>query len=97
MVTIIILLIIYGILIYYLLDVYTEGFQIYWYGPPVNNFNLDNFPINDDHTNFPFNNMRIGQTSNMSYDLRGDPIRIKKYPWDWNYSTLTPIYNKKLC
>lgn len=74
-----------------------EKFQIYWYGPSIDNFPQNNFPTFYDHTDFPFDNMRMGQTSNMSYDLRGDPIKIKKYPQSWNYSTLTPIYNKKLC
>jgi hypothetical protein len=45
----------------------------------------------------PFDNMRQGQTTNMSYDLRGDPLTIPKYPFMWNYSTLTPIHNKQLC
>lgn len=46
-----------------------------------------------DHTNFPFWNTRIGQTTNMSYDLRGDPIIIPKRNFLWNNSGLVPIYN----
>jgi hypothetical protein len=45
----------------------------------------------------PFNNTRVGQTTNMSYDLRGDPLKIPKYSFMWNNSTITPIYNKQLC
>lgn len=70
---------------------FRENFMVYWSGSPV-----EPLPYVDDHTNWPFWNSRIGQTSNMSYDLRGDPIIIPKYPFMWNYSTLTPIYNKKL-
>jgi hypothetical protein len=69
-----------------------ENFMVYWSGSPVEPIeNIDNYP------NWPFWNTRMGQTSNMSYDLRGDPIQIPKYPYMWNYSTLTPIHNKKLC
>ena len=71
---------------------YYENFMVYWSGVPVTPIsNSDNYP------NWPFWNMRFGQTSNMSYDLRGDPMIIPKFPFTWNYSTLTPIYNKKLC
>ncbi len=70
-----------------------ENFMIYWSGGPVEtikDINREYYP------NYPFWNSRIGQTSNMSYDIRGDPIKIAKYPYMWNYSTLTPIYNKSL-
>jgi len=79
---------------------YHENFMVYWSGPPVDSLpDADNYTDNytNNYTNWPWENMRIGQTSNMSYDLRGDPIQIPKYPFMWNYSTLTPIYNKKLC
>jgi hypothetical protein len=67
-----------------------DNFLVYWSGPPVSGLNYS------DHTNFPFWNSRIGQTTNMSYDLRSDPIEIPKYPFAWNYSTLTPIYPRPL-
>lgn len=68
-----------------------ENFMVYWSGGPVRPLtNIENYP------NYPFWNSRVGQTSNMSYDLRGDPLIIPKYPFMWNYSTLTPIYNKTL-
>lgn len=68
---------------------YYENFMIYWSGPPVSSmYDVDN------NFNLPFWNMRFGQTSNMSYDLRGDPLIIPKTPFMWNNSTLTPIYNK---
>ena len=68
---------------------YNEKFMVYWSGEPV-----EPLPSIDSYTNWPFWNMRLGQTSNMSYDLRGDPMVIPKYPFMWNYSTLTPILKK---
>jgi hypothetical protein len=65
--------------------------MVYWSGGPV-----EPIPLAYDHTNFPFWNSRVGQTTNMSYDLRGDPVIIPKRPTIWNYSTLTPIYNRSI-
>lgn len=66
-----------------------EDYMVYWSGMPVEPLeNIRYYP------NYPFWNSRIGQTTNMSYDLRGDPLQIPKYPYMWNYSTLTPIYNR---
>jgi hypothetical protein len=70
--------------------------MVYWSGPPVSPLPIVK-PQYLDHTNFPFWNSRLGQTTNMSYDLRGDPVTIPKYPFMWNYSTITPINNKLLC
>ena len=69
----------------------SEDFMVYWGGGPVQ-------PLEDvdDYVNWPFWGIRQGQTSNMSYDLRGDPVIIPKYPTMFNYSTLTPIYNRPI-
>ncbi len=80
------------LIIFYIYQNNNEYFAVYWFGQPV-----ENLPDADNYPNFPFWNTRMGQTNNMSYDLRGDPVIIPKYPFMWNYSTLTPIYNKKLC
>ena len=89
------ILILFYVYIYLLNVLHYENFMIYWSGPPVSSMpsmsDADNFP------NWPFWNTRFGQTSNMSYDLRGDPLIIPKTPFMWNNSTLTPIYNKGLC
>ena len=90
----ILILILFYVYLYLSKESPNEKFMVYWSGSGVS-------PIPDidymyDYPNYPFWNMRFGQTSNMSYDLRGDPIIIPKYPFMWNYSTLTPIYNKKL-
>ena len=85
---IIIFLLLFLLIIIYILNnffIFNEGFEVYWSGPPVNNNN-----------NNPYWNPKFGQTSNMSYDLRGDPLIIPKYPFMWNYSTLTPIYNRSI-
>lgn len=84
-------------LVYLTVEPNTDNFLVYWSGVPIGQYNP--LGINsgyNDHTNFPFDNMRIGQTTNMSYDLRGDPLQIPKYPFAWNYSTLTPIYQNPL-
>ena len=80
LILLLILLIFYILLVSYDIIV-REAFKVYWSGDPIS---------------YSFNNTRMGQTSNMSYDLRGDPLIIRKYPFMWNYSTLTPIYNKHL-
>lgn len=72
-------------------DNYYENFMVYWSSGPVQPLDDVNY-----YPNWPFWNSRVGQTSNMSYDLRGDPLIIPKYSFMWNYSTLTPIYNKSL-
>ena len=54
------------------------------------------FPIFNGYTNLPWNNMPLGTTSNMSYDLRGDPIMIPKTELIWNNSSTFPIHNRPL-
>jgi hypothetical protein len=51
------------------------------------------FPIMNGYTNLPWNNMALGTTSNMSYDLRGDPLVIPRTNFVWNNSSTVPIYN----
>jgi len=86
---IIIFLLLFLLIIIYIINnffIFDEGFEVYWSGPPIYNNNNNN----------PYWNPKFGQTSNMSYDLRGDPLIIPKYPFMWNYSTLTPIYNRSI-
>lgn len=89
-----IILILFYMYLFSMDNIDNEEFMVYWSGA-----NISPYPISkmDNYPNWPFWNMRFGQTSNMSYDLRGDPLIIPKYPLMWNYSTLTPIYNKSLC
>jgi hypothetical protein len=46
------------------------------------------------YTDLPWNNSRLGNTNNMSYDLRGDPMVIPRTQFPWNNSSLVPIYNQ---
>ena len=59
-------------------------------------FGINKYLQFQDHTNYPFNNMRIGNTSNMSYDLRGDPLIIPHEEFIWNNSETYPIYNTSI-
>lgn len=53
-------------------------------------------PFNNGYTDFIWNNSRIGNTRNMSYDIRGDPIIIPKINLGWNYGIIQPIYNRNI-
>ena len=48
------------------------------------------------YTNLPWWNTSLGNTSNMSYDLRGDPVVIPKTNFAWNNGTNFPIYNQSV-
>lgn len=52
-------------------------------------------PWANGYTNLPWWNTQIGNKSNMSYDLRGDPLVIPLPPYElvWNNPTKFPIYN----
>ena len=58
-------------------------------------------PWSNGYTNLPWFeeprfawwNTSLGNTKNMSYDLRGDPLVIPKTQFPWNNSSLSPIYN----
>jgi len=51
-------------------------------------------PYWNGYTNLPWWNSRLGNTTNMSYDLRGDPLVIPRTNFVWNNSSTLPIYNK---
>jgi len=57
-----------------------------------NNF----FPTFNGYTNLPWGNTPLGNTTNMSYDLRGDPVEIPKTNFIWNNSSTFPIYNQPI-
>lgn len=54
------------------------------------------FPVSNGYTNLPFNNTPLGNTTNMSYDLRGDPLEIPRTDFVWNNSSTFPIYNSTI-
>ena len=81
---------------------YNEHFYDIEYGPfnriplqiGLNREYLFNPYYNYNYTNFPFWNVPLGTTRNMSYDLRGDPIIIPRTNFVWNNSSIYPIYNR---
>jgi hypothetical protein len=50
-------------------------------------------PNSNGYTNLPWWNTSLGNTTNMSYDLRSDPFPIPKTNFVWNNGTVFPIYN----
>lgn len=50
-------------------------------------------PVMNGYTDLPWNNTMVGTKSNMSYDLRGDPVIIPHVSYPWNNSETYPIYN----
>lgn len=89
------------------IEMFTTAYQTFQSYIPVNTFKypmypLTNsssnwfynfFPILNGYTNLPWNNMALGNTSNMSYDLRGDPLVIPRTEFVWNNPSTFPIYN----
>ena len=64
-----------------------------WVNFPINWF-YKFLPISDGYTNLPWWNTSLGNTRNMSYDLRGDPVIIPKTNFVWNNSSIFPIHNR---
>lgn len=82
---------------------FNENFFIEKFDLAVFDYNF--FPINtykyyipwsNGYTNFPWWNTSLGNTTNMSYDLRGDPLIIPKTNFVWNNGTIFPIYNQSI-
>jgi hypothetical protein len=66
----------------------------YKYPPTTGWWNNLGIPVLNGSTDLPWNNTELGVTSNMSYDLRGDPMvipRVQVSPW--NNPEVYPIYN----
>ncbi len=51
-------------------------------------------PQTNGYTDLPWWNTSLGNTTNMSYDLRGDPSIIPRTNFVWNNGTNFPIYNQ---
>jgi hypothetical protein len=51
-------------------------------------------PWSNGYTDLPWWNTSLGNTTNMSYDLRGDPLEIPRTNFVWNNGTNFPIYNQ---
>lgn len=50
-------------------------------------------PYSNGYTDLPWWNTQLGNTTNMSYDYRGDPLIIPRTNFVWNNGTNFPIYN----
>jgi predicted permease len=91
-----------------IVEMFTNAYQTYQSFVPINSFkypmypmtyypfNWFNrfFPISNAYTNLPWWNTPLGNTTNMSYDLRGDPLIIPRTNFVWNNSSILPIYNQ---
>ena len=53
-------------------------------------------PWSNGYTNLPWSNTSLGNTTNMAYDIRGDPLIIPRTNFVWNNGTNFPIYNQGL-
>ena len=64
--------------------------------PSISSNWFSNFfiPYSNGYTNLPWWNSRLGNTRNMSYDLRGDPLIIQRTNFLWNNGSQIPIYNR---
>ena len=90
-------------------EMFTVAYQTFQSYLPLNTFkyplnplvNSQNwfynfFPTFNGYTNLPWNNTSLGNTTNMSYDLRGDPLVIPRTNFVWNNSSTYPIYNQSI-
>lgn len=64
------------------------AYSPYWYGYYI--------PWSNGYTDLPWWNTPLGNTTNMSYDLRGDPLAIPRTNFVWNNGTNFPIYNQSI-
>jgi hypothetical protein len=62
------------------------AYSPYWYGYYI--------PWSNGYTDLPWWNTSLGNTTNMSYDIRGDPLAIPRTNFVWNNGTNFPIYNQ---
>jgi hypothetical protein len=53
-------------------------------------------PWSNGYTDLPWWNTSLGNTTNMSYDLRGDPLIIPRTNFVWNNGTNFPINNQSV-
>lgn len=79
---------------------FIENFNVYqsYQSFIPQSLNLFNYfiPQTNGYTNLPWWNTRLGNTNNMSYDIRGDPIIIPRTNFIWNNGTVFPIYNSSV-
>ncbi len=77
------------------------GYQMFQQFVPFNTYKFpttgwfwNSIPTFNGYTDLPWNNMQLGTTHNMSYDIRGDPLVIPRTTISpWNNPEVYPIYN----
>jgi hypothetical protein len=92
-----------------LIDMFSSTYQTFQSYVPINGCKFQSYPLINSldwfyrffptfnaYTNLPWWNTPLGTTSNMSYDLRGDPLVIPKKDFVWNNSSTIPIYNSAI-
>lgn len=76
---------------------FNQYYQTFQSVMPINTYKYPYaIPYLNSYTNFPWWNTQIGMKTNMSYDLRGDPIIIPRNNFMWLNSSISPIYNKSI-
>ena len=102
-VLILILVFFYFLNQYMLIETFNNVYQTFQSYVPLysltnspSNWFYNFFPISNGYTNLPWNNMPLGNITNMSYDLRGDPLIIPRTEFIWNNPTIFPIYNPSI-
>lgn len=70
-----------------------ENFPINTYKFPIGSLFDSWYSDSNEYTDNEWNNIRLGNTRNMSYDIRGDPLEIPVTNFVWNNATTFPIYN----
>ena len=80
---------------YFLIPVNYNFIPLNTYKYPLYSQNINGYyiPWSNGYTNLPWWNTSLGNTTNMSYDLRGDPLIIPRTNFVWNNGTNFPIYN----
>jgi hypothetical protein len=92
-----------------LIEKFNSAYQTFQSYTPLNGYKYPFFPLTNSYdwfyiffptfngyTNLPWWNTQLGNTTNMSYDLRGDPGVIPRTNFVWNNSSTFPIYNQPI-
>ncbi len=77
------------------IEKFNQYYQTFQSFIPINTYKYP-IPYSNGYTDFPWWNTKLGMTTNMSYDLRGDPIIIPKNNFVWLNSSIMPIHNKSI-
>ena len=90
-----------------IIEKFNASYQTFQSFIPINGYKYPLYPLItpsyspyipwfNGYTNLPWWNTSLGNKTNMSYDLRGDPLIIPQTDYVWNNSTNIPIYNNSI-